>query len=196
MGRVVQFLTVSPYDNAVLARDSTPRPDGGPAAVIPGPPKPSSASRVSLAILTHPGQANFFGTIHGGVILRLADECGAAAALRHAECAVITTVAIDSMTFLAPVRVGDRVEVVAEVTYAGRTSMEAQLEVFAEPMARAERRRVGLGFGVYVALDASGTPCPVPPLLVETDEDRRRAEAAQARQALRLARREEARRSP
>ena len=46
--------------------------------------KPASASCVSLAIMTHPGQANPYGTLHGGVLLRLADECGALAALRHA----------------------------------------------------------------------------------------------------------------
>src|SRR4029077_13600780 len=45
-------------------------------------PKPASASRMSLAVITHPGQANAFGTLHGGVILRLADECGAIVALR------------------------------------------------------------------------------------------------------------------
>jgi uncharacterized protein (TIGR00369 family) len=117
------------------------------------PPKPASASRVSLAILTHPGQANAFGTIHGGVILRLADECGAAAALRHSGGRTVTTAAIDSMTFLSPIHVGDRVELIAEVTHVGRTSLEARIEVYAEPMARAERRKVGVGYGLYVALD-------------------------------------------
>jgi uncharacterized protein (TIGR00369 family) len=155
--------------------------------------KPASASRVSLAILTDPGQANAFGTIHGGVILRLADECGAAAALRHSGAQGVTTAAIDSMTFLSPVHVGDRVEIIAEVTHVGRTAIEARIEVFAEPMARAERRKVGVGYGVYVGLDEHGRPCPAPPLLLETEEDRRRDEAARARQALRLARRDEAR---
>jgi uncharacterized protein (TIGR00369 family) len=156
-------------------------------------PKRSADSRVSLAIITDPGQANSFGTIHGGVILRLADECGACAALRHAGGRTITTAAIDSMTFLGPVHVGERVELVAEVTHVGRTSLEARIQVFAESMARAGRRLVGLGYGLYVALDASGKPCPVPPLLSETEADRLRDEAAQARQAIRLARRAEAR---
>jgi uncharacterized protein (TIGR00369 family) len=154
--------------------------------------KRAADSRVSLAIITHPGQANFFGTIHGGVILRLADECGATAALRHAGGGRITTAAIDAMTFLAPVYVGERVELWAEVTYVGRTSLETRIEIVAEPLDRALRRRVALGYGLYVALDESGHPRPVAPLLLETEVGHRRARAAKARQAARLARRAEA----
>src|SRR3954453_12103637 len=124
------------------------------------PAKSAAASRLSLAIITEPGQANAFGTLHGGVILRLADECGATAALRHAGGGRITTAAIDAMTFLGPVYVGERVELSAEVTYVGRTSLEARIEIVAEPLDRAVRRRVALGYGLYVALDESGHPRP------------------------------------
>jgi uncharacterized protein (TIGR00369 family) len=158
------------------------------------PAKPASASRMSLAIITQPGQANPYGTLHGGVLLRLADECGAIAALRHAGKGQITTAAIDSFTFLGPVYVGERVEIRAEVSYVGRTSIESRIEIFAEPFDRDERRKVAVGYGLYVALDATGLrPRPVPPLLIETDADRQRQEAARARQAVRLARRAEAR---
>lgn len=156
------------------------------------PAKRPADSRVSLAIITDPGQANAFGTIHGGVLLRLADECGAVAALRHSGVARIVTAAIDALTFLGPVYVGERVEIGAEVTHVGRTSIEARIEIHAEPMERAERRRVAVGYGLYVALDEDGTPRPVPPLLLETEADRRRDAAANARQAVRLARRAEA----
>ncbi|MEO6808590.1 MAG: acyl-CoA thioesterase [Isosphaeraceae bacterium] len=164
--------------------------------MAPDPSQAAEASRVSLAIITHPGQANAFGTIHGGVVLRLADECGAIAALRHAGSKGITTAAIDSMTFLGPILVGERVELIAEVTYVGRTSIEARIEVHAEPLTRGGRRKVGVGYGLYVALDESGKPCPVPPLRSETEADVRRDQAARARQAVRLARRDEARREP
>jgi uncharacterized protein (TIGR00369 family) len=159
----------------------------------PAPAKPPSASRLTLAIITEPGQANAFGTLHGGVLLRLADECGAIAALRHAGGGRITTAAIDSFTFLAPVYVGERVELAAEITHVGRTSIEARVEIIAEPLERADRRVVAIGYGLYVALDESGRPRPVPPLLLETDLERRRDEAARARQAVRLARRNQAR---
>ena len=157
------------------------------------PAKPASASRVSLAIITEPGQANAFGTLHGGVLLRLADECGAIAALRHAGKGQITTAAIDSMTFLGPVYVGERVEITAEVTYVGRTSIETRIEIFAEPIELAERRKVAVGYGLYVALDDAGRrPRPVPPLLISTQADRLVQEAARARQAVRVARRADA----
>lgn len=157
-------------------------------------PRPASASRVSLSIITQPGQANPFGTLHGGVMLRMADECGAVAALRHVGRGQITTAAIDAMTFLNPVYVGERVEIVAEVTRVGRTSIETRIEIHAEPLERPERRKVGSGYALYVALDDQGKhPHPVPPLLSETEADRIRDQAAEARQAARLARREEAR---
>ncbi len=153
----------------------------------------AAASRVSLSIITEPGQANPYGTLHGGVLLRLADECGAIAALRHVGHGQITTAAIDSMTFLGPVYVGERVELIAEVTYTGRSSIESLIEIFAEPLEKAERRKVGVGYGLYVALDDQGRqPHSVPPLLCETEADRKREEAARARQAVRLARRAEA----
>jgi uncharacterized protein (TIGR00369 family) len=172
--------------------DTTPqRPTEPPLALAP---KPASASRMSLAVITHPGQANAFGTLHGGVILRMADECGAIVALRHAGGGRITTAAIDSMVFLHPVYPGERLELEASVTYVGRSSIETRIEVFAEPLATAERRKVGGGYGLFVALDESGNPRAVPPLLSETDADRARDAEALARQAARLARREEAKR--
>ncbi len=157
------------------------------------PAKPASASRVSLAIITEPAQANSYGTLHGGVLLKLADECGAIAALRHAGKGQITTAAIDAMTFLGPVYVGERVEISAEVTYVGRTSIESRIEIVAEPIEIALRRKVAVGYGLYVALDEmSRRPRPVPPLLISTQADRLGQEAARARQAARLARRADA----
>lgn len=150
-------------------------------------PRPAERSRTTLAVLTVPGDANAYGLVHGGVLLRLADECGAVAALRHAGGDQITTAAIDSMTFLAPVHVGERIEVDALVTYVGRTSIESRIEIHAEPLNSLERRRVAVGYGLYVALDSSGRPRPVPPLLIETDEQRRRHDAGALRQKQRLA---------
>jgi acyl-CoA hydrolase len=97
------------------------------------------------------------------------------------------------MMFLGPVYVGERVEIVAEVTYVGRTSIETRIDLYAEPVYRLERRRVATGYALYVALDEElGRPRAVPPLLIETEEDRVRLEQARARQAARLARRAEA----
>lgn len=157
-------------------------------------PRPASASQMSLAVITHPGQANPFGTLHGGVILHLADECGGVVALRHAGGGRVTTAVMDSLVFLGPVYPGERVELDATVTHVGRTSIECHIEVFAEALVGAGRRKVGDGYAVYVALDESGKPRPVPPLLSETAADHARDAAARARQASRLARREAAKR--
>src|SRR5271165_5740364 len=97
-------------------------------------PRSAAASRVSLSIVIMPGQANFYGTLHGGVMLRLADECGAVAALRHAGGDQVVTAAIDSMVFLGPVHPGERVEITAEVTYVGRSSIETCIVATAESM--------------------------------------------------------------
>lgn len=155
-------------------------------------PATPAQSRVVLAFITEPAQMNFNSTLHGGVLLKVADECGAIAALRHAGAGQITTAAIDSFTFLGPVRAGERVEVSAEVTHVGRTSLEARVEIVAEALPHAERRQVAVGYGLYVALDENGRPRPVRPLRLETEEDFRRDAAARARQAVRLARRAEA----
>lgn len=161
----------------------------------PMAPRAAIDSRVSLAILTVPGQANPFGTLHGGVMLRMADECGAVSALRHVGKGQVTTAAMDSMTFLTPVYVGERVEIVAEVTHVGRTSIETRIEIYAEALQHAGRRKVGSGYALYVALDDEGRRShEVPPLSSVTEADRLRDEEAAARQAARLARREEAKR--
>ncbi len=152
---------------------------------------------MSLAIIIEPGQANAFGTLHGGVMLKLADECGAIAALRHAGKGQITTAAIDSMIFLGPVYVGERVEILAEVTYVGRTSIETRIEIFAEPIEVSQRRKVAVGYALYVALDETGRrPRRVRPLLIDSQAARAAAAAGEARQQMRLARRAEARSQP
>ena len=158
-----------------------------------GRAKPASASRMSLAIITEPGHANAFGNVHGGVLLKLADECGGVCALRHAGKGEVATAAIDSLMFLGPVYVGERVEITAEITYVGRTSIETRIDLYAEPCDRREPRRVATGHALYVALEETlGRPRPVPPLLLETEDDRIGFEQGRARQAARLARRAEA----
>ena len=117
--------------------------------------------RASLSLVTRAEHANAFGTVHGGVILRLADEAGALAALHHAIGKVITTAAVDSFAFLGPVQVAERLEAVGQLTYAGRTSLEVRVVVYSEPFATFERRKIGEGYLVYVVLDREGKPTPV-----------------------------------
>jgi len=148
-------------------------------------PKPISASRITLSQLMHPEHANLLGNVHGGWIMKLADEAGALSCMRHAQKKVVTVV-IDSMTFRQPIKLGDLVILNSEVTYTGRTSMEATVEVVAENPITGERTHTNTAYLVYVALDDEGCPTAVPPVKAETEADQRKLELAQERQARRL----------
>ena len=141
-------------------------------------------SRITLSLLMGPQDVNTLGNVHGGVIMKMADEAGALAAMRHARAPVVT-VAVDSMTFMQPITVGELVTFNAELTYAGRTSMETRVEVVAENPLTGEAQVSNTAFLVYVALDQNGKPTPVPPLLYETIAEEERARQAQERQAFR-----------
>lgn len=152
------------------------------------PPKSIRASRISIAQLMQPEHANLLGNVHGGYIMKLVDEAGALTCMRHSQCRVVT-VAIDSMVFRNPIRIGDLVILNAEVTYTGRTSMEAEVQVLAENPITGERTHTNTAYLVYVALDDAGHPVPVPPLKAETEDEKRRMEQAKERQKRRLAQR-------
>lgn len=149
------------------------------------PAKPISASQISIAQLMQPEHANNLGNVHGGWIMKLVDEAGALACMRHAQRRVVT-VAIDQMVFRQPIRIGDLVILNAEVTYTGRTSLEAEVQVTAENPVTGERTHTNTAYLVYVALDKTGQPALVPPLIVETDEQKQRMQQAQERQKRRL----------
>lgn len=148
-------------------------------------PKPMRASRITISQLMHPEHANLLGNVHGGWIMKLVDEAGALACMRHAQKKVVT-VAIDSMTFREPIRIGDLIILNAEVTYTGRTSMEAEVQVLAENPVTGERTHTNTAWLVYVALDDEGNPTTVPPLMAESVEEKRKMTDALERQERRL----------
>jgi uncharacterized protein (TIGR00369 family) len=147
-------------------------------------------SRVTLSMMMNPEHANARGNVHGGVIMRLVDEAGGFAAMRHSRSPVVT-VAIDSMTFEEPIYVGNIVTVTAELTYTGRTSMEVRVSVAAENPLTGVQVHTNLAYLVFVALDSQGRPHPVPALCVETPEEQLRFQQAQERQAARKKRHQE-----
>ena len=149
------------------------------------PPKTIRASRVTLSQLMHPEHANLLGNVHGGWIMKLVDEAGALTCMRHAQRKVVT-VTIDSMDFRQPIRIGDLVILNAEVSYTGRTSMEATVEVHAENPITGTQTHTNTAYLVYVALDDAGRPTPVPPLQAETEEEKQKLTQAQERQQRRL----------
>ncbi|ANH36621.1 putative acyl-CoA thioester hydrolase [Nocardioides dokdonensis FR1436] len=167
-----------------------PSPSG--AAPEPLAARPSSFARVSLAVMTSSSQANLLGNIHGGEVVKLADSTAGAVAQRHSGGPAVTA-ALDEMVFLRPVHVGDIVRTVAQVNWAGRSSMEIGVRVEAQPWndPSAGGLHVASAYFVFVAVDADGRSRDVPPLDPETDEDRRRQREAEIRRAHRLARRTE-----
>lgn len=146
--------------------------------------KPISASRCTISGLMGPQEANQHGVVHGGVIMKMVDEAGALAAMRHANSPVVTVV-IDSMTFMESIQLGNFVQCNAELTYAGRTSMEARVEVITENPLTGAAQLTNTAYLVYVAIDSQRKPIPVPTLDLLTDNERERAEQARQRQEYR-----------
>jgi uncharacterized protein (TIGR00369 family) len=134
-----------------------------------------------------PAHANPMGNVHGGVILKIADEAAAICAMRHAHRQCVT-VAIDSVSFHSPVHVGQLLALEASLTYVGRTSLEVRVSVHAEDPIRGTITHTNSAYFVFVALDEQGQVVPVPALELETDEERIRFREGSERQKLRVAR--------
>ena len=148
-------------------------------------------SALTMGQFMTPEHANSLGNVHGGVLLKLCDECGGIVAARHARRPSVT-VAIDSMTFHRPVRVGQFVTFVGHITYVGRTSMEVQENVRAEDLLTGEITHTNSAYFIYVALDEAFQPTVAPSLILETEAERQRFADGQQRQDERLARRKRA----
>ena len=144
-----------------------------------------SDSRVTLTQVMNVTDANVLGNVHGGLLMKLSDEAGGIAAIRHA-CRPAVTVTVDSMTFYSPVHIGNLVTFSAEVSWVGRTSMETRVVVAAENVLTGEITHTNTAYFVYVALGENGRPTAVPPLICETDEEKERFERGAARQERRL----------
>lgn len=134
-----------------------------------------------------PPHANPSGNVHGGVILKIADEAAAICAMRHAQRPCVT-VAIDSVSFHSPVHVGELLALQASLVYVGRTSMEIRVNVHAEDPISGTVTHTNSAFFVFVALDETGAATHVPQLELETDEERAQFAEAKERQATRVAR--------
>jgi acyl-CoA hydrolase len=143
-------------------------------------------TRITLAQVMNPADANFQGTIHGGVIMKLIDEAAGVSAYRFCRRRVVTA-HIDQIDFHHPVQIGSLVTIKASVNYAGRTSVEIGVRVESEDLTTGDVSHTNSAYLVFVALNANGRPAEVPELVPETDEDRRRWDAAKARRERRLA---------
>ena len=143
-----------------------------------------------LARLMGIADANNAGNVHGGTVMKLVDEAAGLAAIKHSGGRVVTA-AMDRMTFLVPIHVGDVVTFCATVNAAWRTSMEVGVRVNAENPRTGEIRHTNTAYLTMVALDDDGQPASVPPVRAETPDELRRQREAELRRANRLTERDE-----
>jgi acyl-CoA hydrolase len=160
---------------------NTPPPD---AAVA----RPVRLSRVTFADLAEPQSQNVAGTLFGGVLLGFIDRAAAFCAMKHAGRPVVTK-SFDSVEFNQPIYIGELVVAKASVNFTGTTSMEIGVKVFAQNPITGEERHTNTCYATFVALDENGRPARVPPVLAETDDEKRRFDAGRERREERLARR-------
>ncbi|HXW52052.1 MAG TPA: acyl-CoA thioesterase [Candidatus Acidoferrales bacterium] len=157
------------------------------ARSLPG--KPVSASAVELATLVEVADTNPMGNIHGGVIMKLADQAAAAAAIRHSG-RICVTASIDRMDFRSAVHVGDMVVLKASLHYAHRSSMEVGVRIEAERLQTGERTHVASATLIFVALDEQCRPVPVPSVIPQNPEEQRRYARGEERYRERQAQRQ------
>src|SRR5687767_8773651 len=132
-----------------------------------------------------PNDANPLGFILGGTVMHLIDIAAAIACHRHTR-SLLVTAAVDGLQFLHPIKVGDLIILRSRVTAAWSTSLEAEVEVFSEEIVSGRRRMTSRAYLTFVTIDTEGRRLPVPPLILETEEERRKAVEAEARRAERL----------
>lgn len=147
--------------------------------------KKASDSLVQMEQLILPNDANMLNNLFGGRLLQWIDAAGAMAAMKHSRKEVVT-VAVDSVDFRHPVKVGDMVKLTAKVTWTGKTSMEVKVNVFCEKPKTGEIIKTNQAYLTLVALDSDGRPSSVPCIQPETDEEQEDNRRARERRENRL----------
>jgi acyl-CoA hydrolase len=154
-------------------------------AAPPLPAKRASESATEMVQVVLPNDANPLGFILGGTVMHLIDIAGAIACHRHTR-SLLVTAAVDGLQFLHPIKVGDLIILKAQVTAAWTTSLEVEVEVFSEETLTGVRRMTSRAYLTFVATDRDGKRLPIPGLILETEEEKRRAAEAEVRRAQRL----------
>lgn len=158
----------------------------------PAVPRPVRLSQVTFADLAEPQSQNVAGTLFGGVLLGFIDRAAAFCAMKHAGRPVVTR-SFDSVEFNEPIYIGELVVAHASVNFTGTSSMEVGVKVFAQNPVTGEERHTNTCYATFVALDHDGRPARIPPVLPETDDERRRFDAGKERREERLSRRRKGR---
>ena len=147
--------------------------------------KTPDESKAEVIIRMFPSDANPAGNVFGGAILKHIDMVAGIVAQRHSQTNAVT-VSMDKISFLKPVFVGNVLFVTARVNYVQKSSMEIEVNVEAEDIAKGTRVHTGNAFVTFVALDQNGKPASVPKLRIESNDDKKRFEEGKLRMELRL----------
>ena len=154
-------------------------------------PRRVADSATDMAQPVLPQHANVHGSVLGGTVMHWIDLAAAIVANRHCRRPVVTA-AFDDLSFLAPIQVGQLALLRARITLVDHSSMEIRVDVESEDLLTGEHRHTSTAFVTFVALDpVTHRPTPVPPLVLDTDEERREHERALERRRIRLERRQE-----
>jgi acyl-CoA hydrolase len=153
-------------------------------------PRPVRESQASLIRWMGITDANSAGFVHGGTVMKLCDEAAGIAAIKHSRLRAVTA-AIDRMTFIHPIYVGELLTCKASVNAVWRTSMEVGVRVEAENPRTGEARHTSTAYLTMVALDDEGRPTPVAPLAPASAPEIRRMREAELRRRNRLSEREQ-----
>jgi acyl-CoA hydrolase len=156
-----------------------------PIAANPSPGRPVRESVSEYSEVALPNDANPLGYLLGGRVMHLVDMAGALAAMRHCRRPVVT-VAVDSMTFLQPIHIGQLIILKSSLNRAFHTSMEVGVKVFVEDLVTGERKHTSSAYLTFVAIDGVGGRIPVPCVIPETEEEKRRYRQAGERREYRL----------
>jgi acyl-CoA hydrolase len=149
-------------------------------------PRPVRESVSEMTEIVLPNDANPLNALLGGRLMHWIDLAGALAAHRHSRAYVVTA-SVDHMDFLVPVRVGDLVILRSAVNRAFHTSMEVGVKVWVENYRSLQNRHVSSAYLTFVAIDAAGNRIPVPPVIPETEDEKRRYDGAARRREIRRA---------
>jgi acyl-CoA hydrolase len=147
-----------------------------------------SASRTEMVEVVLPQDVNVFGNILGGRVMHLVDIAAAITAHRHCRSMCVTA-SVDHIDFRNPIRMGELIILKASLNRAFHTSMEIGVKVFSEDVLTGQKKHTTSAYVTFVALDENREPKPVPPLICQTAEDRRRFREALVRRKYRLAHR-------
>ena len=142
----------------------------------------------SITIMTElvlPNDTNVFGNLMGGRLMYWMDIAAALSAQKHCNAPVVTA-SVDNISFENPIKLGNVVHIEAKITRAFNSSMEVHLNVWGEDLTQQYKYKSNEAYYTFVSLDPNRKPRPVPPLTVETEEEKKLFDGALRRRQIRL----------